>query len=1145
MGVYQHPTENRTFYAPDREPTVNLPFPLWHISGLDNYSLPHPASSIRLRTAESEATTGSCPSASYCGSDMRAAYYGRDVSHRRRPEHRIAGVLRIRYRRLEHLLHERWSNANRQGHRHFHGWNELELLVEGCDDTEQILDMTQALGMAPGIANLYVFVGSTDTAILSAMTTQTPLPLQLSSSWVWNPVDPSTDDPYFERMAAQGQSFFQASGDSDAWTSGNNPYPSEDANVISVGGTDLVTSSAGGPWSSETGWADGGGGVSPDSIAIPSWQLLPGVITSSNEGSTQYRNGPDVSANANFSFYVCADQTTCTASVYGGTSFAAPMWAGYLALANQQAAAEGDSAIGFLNPAIYAIGLSSSYAQNFHDITSGYNYYPAVTGYDLDSGWGSPNGANLINALAPKSTAPAFTISPTAVSVQQGGNGTATITTATSGGFNAAIALTATGQPAGATVSFSPTPIAAPGAGRSTMTVAAPLTIATGTYTITVSAVGGGVTQTTPVYLTVTGAGTPSFSPIPNIYIKPQSVTLTDSSPGATIYYTTNGSTPTTASTPYTGPISIATTTTINAIAAGGGFGTSRVASGTYTFITAQPSFSPAPSSYSAPQSVTLTDGTPGVTIYYTTNGSTPTTASTLYTGPITVATTTTINAIAEGGINGPSAVGSGIYLIMPASPSFSPVPFTYSAPQSVTLTDSSPGMTIYYTTNGSTPTTASTSYTGPITVSATTTINAIATSGSSGPSNVASGTYTIAAVKPSISPTPYTYSTPQSVTLTDSSPGVTIYYTTNGSTPTTASTPYTGAIAVSATTTINAIAAGGNYSPSTVTSGTYTMTAVKPSISPTPYTYSTPQSVTLTDSTPGVTIYYTTNGSTPTTASTPYTGAITVSATTTINAIAAGGNYSPSTVASGTYTISAAKPSISPTPYTYSTPQSVTLTDSSPGVTIYYTTNGSTPTTASTPYTGAITVSATTTINAIAAGGNYGQSTEASGTYTIMAAKPSISPTPYTYSTPQSVTLTDSSPGVTIYYTTNGSTPTTASTPYTGAIAVSATTTINAIAAGGNYGQSTVASGTYTIMAAKPSISPTPYTYSTPQSVTLTDSSPGVTIYYTTNGSTPTTASTPYTGPITVSTTTTINAIAAGGGVSPGPVASGTYTIN
>ena len=78
MGVYKHPTEDRTFYGPDREPTVDLPFQLWHVSGLDNFSTPHPLFHHRTPdlTVKSNATTGSGPSASFLGSDMRAAYYG-------------------------------------------------------------------------------------------------------------------------------------------------------------------------------------------------------------------------------------------------------------------------------------------------------------------------------------------------------------------------------------------------------------------------------------------------------------------------------------------------------------------------------------------------------------------------------------------------------------------------------------------------------------------------------------------------------------------------------------------------------------------------------------------------------------------------------------------------------------------------------------------------------------------------------------------------------------------------------------------------------------------------------------------------------------------------------------------------------------
>ncbi len=86
MRTYQHPTENRIFYGPDSEPIAELPFPLWHVSGLDNYSIPHPmlvkksdyavAHGIDPEAVVSHATTGSGPSASFLGSDMRAAYYG-------------------------------------------------------------------------------------------------------------------------------------------------------------------------------------------------------------------------------------------------------------------------------------------------------------------------------------------------------------------------------------------------------------------------------------------------------------------------------------------------------------------------------------------------------------------------------------------------------------------------------------------------------------------------------------------------------------------------------------------------------------------------------------------------------------------------------------------------------------------------------------------------------------------------------------------------------------------------------------------------------------------------------------------------------------------------------------------------------------
>ena len=401
MGVYQHPTESRKFYAPDREPTLNLSFPVWHISGLDNFSTPRPLYRRRNAQVKSNVVKGSCPGNTYCGSDMRAAYYG---SGPLTGSGQNVGL-------LEYLgydiadVNTYFTNAHQTTTVPVIGvstdGSSLSCLNPACDDAEQTLDITQAVSMAPGLTGLYVFVGNTDTAMLGSMSTHTPLVGQIGSSWTWMPSDPLTDDPYFQKFAAQGQNYFQAAGDSGAYKVGSRfVYPGNDAYVTVIGGTDLQVASAGGPWSSETAWVDGGGGVyTPDAIPIPSWQQLPGVITSANKGSTTLRNSPDVSAESNFDFYVCADQSGCGGG-WGGTSFAAPMWAGFMALINQQALANGNPRLGFVNPALYNIGVGANYHTDFHDIISGSNGEPTTAGYDLATGWGSPTGAALINDLA-------------------------------------------------------------------------------------------------------------------------------------------------------------------------------------------------------------------------------------------------------------------------------------------------------------------------------------------------------------------------------------------------------------------------------------------------------------------------------------------------------------------------------------------------------------------------------------------------------------------------------------------------------------------------------------------------------------------------------------------------------------------------
>jgi subtilase family serine protease len=550
MGLYKDLAEDRTFFAIDREPTVDLPFQIWHITGLDNDSKPHPlyvkksdyakAHGLDPAKVVSHATTGSGPSASFLGSDMRAAYYeGTALTG----TGQTIGLFEFLGTDLADL-NTYYSNVGQTkpytptlistG-----GYSTSCTASSGCDDTEQTLDMTQAMGMAPGTTMLYMYVcgnasSISDTACISAMvsTASAPLSKQISCSWGWTPADPSTLDPYFEQMASQGQNFFAASGDSSAWSASNEAWPADDANIVSVGGTDLTTSSAAGPWASETAWVDSGGGVSPDGIAIPSWQT---PVDGCSGCSKTLRNGPDVSANANFTFYVCADQTTCTANEYGGTSFAAPMWAGYLALANQQAASNGES-IGFINPIIYPAAEGSSYGTDFHDITSGScGKYSAATGFDLCTGWGSPNTTGLINLLGGSAT-PSFTLSdsPSSLTITQGGNGSSTITVHDVNGFTGSVTLAASGLPSGVTAAFGTNPTT----GTSVMTLTASATATTGTSTVTITGTSGSLTATTTLALTVNSSATPNFS----VSASPTSVTITQGTNGtSTITVTSTG----------------------------------------------------------------------------------------------------------------------------------------------------------------------------------------------------------------------------------------------------------------------------------------------------------------------------------------------------------------------------------------------------------------------------------------------------------------------------------------------------------------------------------------------------------------------------------------------------------------------------
>jgi len=399
MASYQHPTEGRSFYAPNREPSPDLPVQLWHVSGLDNFSTPHPASLSKAPEATYHAT-GSGPNGFFTGSDMREAYYGQTALT---GAGQSVGLLEfVGYNLADVDAYFASVGQTRKVAVNGVSADGSSLSCTGsCDDTEQVLDIEAAISMAPGMKQVRVYVSNvSDVSIFNKMATEN-IAKSLSCSWAWSPADPASDDPIFKEFAAQGQTLFVASGDSGAYVTGSgNVYPGDDAYVTSVGGTILTTTSAGGSWMSESAWSYSSGGISPNNIAIPSYQKTAGVITRANKGSKTLRNSPDVAAEANTDNYICYNGT-CEGG-WGGTSFAAPRWAGFLALVNQQSVANGKSTLGFLNPKIYAIGLGSSHATDFHDISGGSNgTYATEKGYDLVTGWGSPNRTGLINTLAP------------------------------------------------------------------------------------------------------------------------------------------------------------------------------------------------------------------------------------------------------------------------------------------------------------------------------------------------------------------------------------------------------------------------------------------------------------------------------------------------------------------------------------------------------------------------------------------------------------------------------------------------------------------------------------------------------------------------------------------------------------------------
>jgi hypothetical protein len=436
MLTYQHPTEPRLFYAPDVEPSVAVGTRLAHISGLDNFTLPHPKHH-RFANHQAKATPhGSGPGGQLWGNDYRSAYvpgttltgagqsmgfvefetyYASDLTNYVTT---ALGLPASQTPSVEIVAIDGSVSPN-EGQNPDNG--------EECS-----LDLEVSFAMAPGVSNLVIFAGGEKASFDQIFATMVEPAytniLQFSCSWGGGTAADPTSETLFQQMQAQGQSFYNASGDNGACPQGTATLPSDSPSITQVGGSSLSDGPAPAyAWVSEAAWDDkSGADVSVADCAassggfsayykIPYWQTNASYLnsTGTNQASESWRNFPDVAANAEENNEIIADQGQ-EENGFGGTSFAAPQWCGFTALLNQQQKLLNPGTgkpVGFLNPALYALAQkSNAYTTYFHDAIGGNNLnsssptaFYCTAGYDLVCGIGSPMGTTLINALVPQS----------------------------------------------------------------------------------------------------------------------------------------------------------------------------------------------------------------------------------------------------------------------------------------------------------------------------------------------------------------------------------------------------------------------------------------------------------------------------------------------------------------------------------------------------------------------------------------------------------------------------------------------------------------------------------------------------------------------------------------------------------------------
>lgn len=686
----------------------------------------------------------------------------------------------------------------------------------------------------------------------------------------------------------------------------------------------------------------------------------------------------------------------------------------------------------------------------------------------------------------------------------------------------------------------------------------------------------------------------PVILPEAGTYIDPIQVTISTSTPGATIRFTMDGNDPSeTLGVIYTVPINLTETTTIKAIAYKTGMVTSQISTAAYVItpsipVVAAPMYSLPSGTYQAAIDIAISTTTAEAAIRYTTDGSEPSaTAGILYTSPIHIGENSNvlIKAIAyrTGWTSSWISIANYIVTGTVADVQFSLPSGTYTTAQNLLLSTATAGASIHYTTDGSEPTQSSNLYNYvPIVLplNSTQTVRARAFKQDWIPSAITQNTYTITGqvqiTAPVFSLVSGTYTTAQLLFLNNPVPaGAVVHYTLDGTDPVLSSPIYASPInlPLNTTLTVKARAFLDEWLPSPIYSASYVITGqvILPAVlfNPPAGTYQTAQTIVFNP--PQLPIdadlRYTLDGNEPSLSSPAYQNPINLglNSTTTIKVKGFRTDWIPSETVTAVYVITGQvvfnTPVFSPAPGVYTTAQMITVNSAVPAdAQVKYTTDGTEPTETSTVYTAPISLPLNTalTLKVKAFKANWTPSEIITGSYTttgsVSIELPVFSPPPGIYTAAQTVLINTTTlpAGATLHYTTNGTDPNETSPVYTTAIPVGLdqTMTIKVRAYLANWLPSAISTGTYTVTGqaniSAPVFMPPAGTYATTQFVSINTSTypAGAAVRYTLDGTEPTESSQLYTAAIPINNTTTVKAKAFASNWLPSQTYSAIYVI-